>query len=217
MLILTCPGERNSLADDNVFNTQTRRTSFLKVWYLQRPVVAFCSLPQDTYILMILSPLPTSAAKFSIIFLYHRVFHNNEQFRVANIIVGLFSAVWFVAAILGSIMICDPVRKFWTPDVNGRCIKIQDWMVALETPNSAIDFVMIALPIRIVKKLRLSLVNKVALYFTFFLGGSYVRLCMRLNENFVDLIYIFSVGFFGFVRIGFIFKRSHGMYFSPPL
>ncbi len=122
-----------------------------------------------------------SAAKFSILFLCRRIFYSDKKFRKANTFVGLLCLLWFIAATLGCSLVCIPPRKFWLPHVDGTCVKLQDWIAAIEAPNSAIDFIMIALPIRVVKDLRLSWWHKLALSMTFILGGLYVQVFMRHN------------------------------------
>jgi hypothetical protein len=131
-----------------------------------------------------------TAGKFSILFLCRRIFYSDKKFRKANTFVGLLCLLWFIAATLGCSLVCIPPRKFWLPDVDGTCVKLQDWIAAIEAPNSAIDFIMIALPIRVVKDLRLSWWHKLALSMTFILGGLYVQVFMRHNLGlFVELMY----------------------------
>lgn len=151
-----------------------------------------------------------SAAKFSIIFLYRRIFYNDRRFRIANTILGFLCLFWLIAATLGVALRCIPIKKNWAPNADGKCIKLQYFMVGFEVPNAAIDFIMIALPIKIIKDLRLPLFDKIALCITFMLGGLYVLTFhpSRL-KIFVKLIYVFfSVGIFGIVRVGLLYNPN---------
>ena len=158
-----------------------------------------------------------TAAKFSILFLCRRIFYHDRRFRMANTFVGLLCLLWYIAATLGVTFLCIPIRKNWTADVDGRCTKLQVLLLVFEVPNAAIDFVMIALPTRVVKDLRLSLFNKIALSITFILGGLYAQssrlLALRLSLSW----YIcYSVGVFGLIRVGLLYRPDHCMYFSFP-
>jgi hypothetical protein len=112
------------------------------------------------------------AAKLSILFLCRRLFYHDRQFRKANTVVGILCILWYIAATLGMTLKCLPIRKSWDLTIDGSCIKLQDLAVAIEVPNSIIDFVIVALSIRVVKAMQLSLSHKIALCSTFILGGS---------------------------------------------
>jgi len=59
-------------------------------------------------------------------------------------------------------------------------------MVGIEVPNSLLDFVMMALPIHMLRAMRMSLREKITLAFIFLLGG--------------------AVGIVGFIRIALVYK-----------
>ena len=66
-----------------------------------------------------------------------------------------------------------PIAKSWDPLLPGYCFNLSDFAVAIEVPNSLLDFVIVALPVRVIKQLQLSVGNKITLSVVFVLGGLY--------------------------------------------
>ncbi len=85
---------------------------------------------------------------------------------------GILCLLWYIAATVAMTLRCLPIRKSWDLNVEGNCIKIQDLVVAIEVPNSTIDVIIVALSIRVVKAMHLSLSHKIALCTAFILGGT---------------------------------------------
>jgi hypothetical protein len=118
-----------------------------------------------------LAPATITAAKFSVLYFYRRLFSTDKQFRTQVTIVGILCAAWFIAATMGIILKCIPVAKSWNVLLPGYCFNLSDFAVAIEVPNSLLDFVIVALPVRVIKQLQLSLRNKIIISIVFFLGG----------------------------------------------
>lgn len=136
---------------------------------------------------------------------------------MTNTLLGLLCLLWFIVATLGVTLRCIPIKKNWAPNVDGKCIKLQYFMVGFEVPNATIDFIMIALPIRVIKDLHLPLFDKIALCITFMLGGLYVRSFTYLDWRSSPSWYMcFSVGIFGIVRVGLLYKPDHRTYLLFP-
>lgn len=82
--------------------------------------------------------------------------------------------MWTISTYLVKWMLCWPVAYTWDkPLSGGKCIKMPAFFAANETINSVIDFVMIALAIRIVTTLKMSLSEKIRLSILFSVGSLY--------------------------------------------
>jgi len=139
----------------------------------------------------IMVALSIGAAKFSILFLYMRVFSVDDKFHRAIKIVAIIHTLWLIGTILALVLYCSPVEKAWQPSplVKGHCFSYAKLTVALEVPNALMDFVIMALPMSMLRKLRIPLQDKIALAFIFFLGG--------------------MVGIIGFIRIAILYNPGN--------
>ncbi|KAH8652664.1 hypothetical protein BGZ60DRAFT_387648, partial [Tricladium varicosporioides] len=140
------------------------------------------------YGITILIPLSMGCAKFSILLLYQRIFEVDRHFSISIKVVAILNTLWVIGAILACVFICMPVRKFWDRKVPGKCDNLAQFFLAVEIPNSLIDFVMIILPMIVIRKLRIRTKDKVILGLIFIMGG--------------------MVGVIGFIRIGIIYSPS---------
>jgi len=116
-------------------------------------------------------PLSLTAAKQSILLLYARIFAVDNKFSVGIKIVAVLNILWMIAAMLGLILQCRPVQKAWDPLLPGKCFSYAKFMVAIEVPNSLLDFVMMALPISMLRTLRIGMREKIILVLIFAMGA----------------------------------------------
>lgn len=121
--------------------------------------------------LLLMSSLPIALAKLSVLYLYHRLFGRNRRFRQAIVVVGILCIILLIATIVGGLLRCTPIRKGWDPLSPGHCLKFQNFIVAIEVPSSFLDFVIVGLPIGVIKELHLPLKHRVALGFIFIWGA----------------------------------------------
>jgi len=137
-----------------------------------------------------------------------RVFAVDDKFYRAIKIVGVIHTVWLVSTILALVLYCSPVEKAWQPSprVKGQCFSYAKLTVALEVPNALMDFVIMALPMSMLRKLRVRLQDKIALGFVFFLGGMLVHPFMNLID---ELLTITRVGIIGFIRIAILYNPGN--------
>ncbi|QKX54202.1 uncharacterized protein TRUGW13939_01287 [Talaromyces rugulosus] len=127
-------------------------------------------------------------AKLSILWLYYRLFHVNEAFLYCVWGLGITQTAWSVATYLVHWLECIPTAKLWDPTLDGHCIKSPVFLAAGETPNSLVDFAMIALAIWMVQSLRIKTAVKIKLFVIFIMGG--------------------LAGVIGFVKIGYGFSAT---------
>ena len=156
-----------------------------------------------------------AASKYSLLLLYRRIFSVHRGFSIGINILAVLNILWMIAAILGCVFQCSPIREFWIRLVpGGKCDNFSTFTVAIEVPNSLIDFVMMILPITVIRKLQLKTRDKLVLGFIFLMGGllvvtSFCTSFQQANSS--------SVGIIGFVRIGITYNPGNCMRHSPAL
>lgn len=114
--------------------------------------------------------LAVSLIKFSIIFLYRRLFAV-QSFRRVSMIVGIVCFVWMVVGIVGGFLYCIPMQSFWNPIVEGHCFSYDIWFMAMEIIELLLDVVILCLPLRMIAGLHLPMRKRVMLSGIFLLGG----------------------------------------------
>lgn len=113
--------------------------------------------------------------KLALLFFYHRIFWVDKLFVRWLWGIGILTVLWTISAYLVQWMRCWPVPFTWDKTLpGGTCINIPIFLAVNETINSVIDFVMIAMAIRIVTTLRMSLGEKIRLSILFSVGSLYV-------------------------------------------
>ena len=127
---------------------------------------------QALYVNTYLAVLTISAAKFSILALYYRIFSVHAGFRRAVLAAGFVSLVWLLGTLILSIWKCVPIQAAWNPlIVQKKCYNIQRVFLITETINCVTDLAIVCLPVGMVRQLQLPVRHKVALSLVFLLGG----------------------------------------------
>ena len=135
-----------------------------KLWLM----ISTQALYIDTYFAV----LTISAAKFSVLALYYRIFSVHRGFRRAVIAAGIVSLLWLLATLILSIWKCVPIQAAWNPLIaHAKCYNIQRVFLITETINCVTDLAIVCLPIGMVRQLQLPLRHKIALSLVFLLGG----------------------------------------------
>lgn len=98
----------------------------------------------------------------------------HDRFRVAVRIVFVINAMWYIGCTFALIGSCIPLRAFWDPLIKGKCINLVTFVIAAEIPDSLLDFIIVGLPLGVLKNLRLPLRHKIPLTCIFILGGLWV-------------------------------------------
>jgi hypothetical protein len=84
----------------------------------------------------------------------------------------LFIAVGYsLAGGFGFLYLCQPINKLWDFMVPGSCVDFGAWYLACAALNVATDFVILALPIWILRPLRVRLTQKIAVMLVLMAGG----------------------------------------------
>ena len=109
--------------------------------------------------------------RFSLLFLYNRIFKSDRNFYVAVRIVGILNGLWYIAATIMLSVRCVPVRKNWNPLIQGQCFHTVPLLVGISIVDSLLDFMVILVPISVLRRLQMSLRRKIHLALIFILGG----------------------------------------------
>lgn len=108
-------------------------------------------------------------AKFSYLTFYLRIFVSKE-FRILTwICMGCAGAYW-TGSMLQIFLICTPFEKNWNPTLPGHCASQNVAFSTIGAFNLLTDVMIMALPIRFVWKLQMSLATKLAVVGIFGLG-----------------------------------------------
>ena len=111
--------------------------------------------------------------KIAALLMYRRVF-TTPKFQQVTMVLCWLCFAWYMAETLGSVFVCIPPRAFWDPTVKGKCVSTRNFDLQYAVINICLDAIIIALPIKMIAKLQLSLYKKVALSGVFLVGIMYV-------------------------------------------
>ena len=146
--------------------------------------------------------------RFSILALYNRLFSVHDRFRIGVRVCLVINALWLISCIIAWGALCVPIESFWNRRVKGKCYQIATFVIAAEIPESVLDFVIVALPVGILRGLRLPKRQKVPLIFVFIFASLWV-LVFTTREL---LLTSPSVGVIGCIRIAITYRPEHCRY-----
>ncbi|KGO65644.1 hypothetical protein PITC_007620 [Penicillium italicum] len=132
-------------------------------------------------------------AKFSYLAFYLRIFVSKE-FRILTwICMGCAGAYW-TGSMLQMFLTCTPFEKNWNPTLPGHCASRNVSFSTIGAFNLLTDVVIMALPIRFVWKLQMSLPTKLAVVGIFGLGIfissiTIIRIHVLTTVDYTDLSY----------------------------
>ena len=118
-----------------------------------------------------MAPLVPVAGRFSLLFLYNRIFKSDRRFSIAMRILGTLNALWYVGCTVAACLQCVPPKKLWDPLIKGQCADRFAIIIAATISDSLLDFSMMVLPISVLKRLQMSMRHKINLAMIFVIGG----------------------------------------------
>ncbi|KAJ5230319.1 hypothetical protein N7489_011027 [Penicillium chrysogenum] len=132
-------------------------------------------------------------AKFSYLAFYLRIFVSKEFRLLTWICMGCAGAYW-TGSMLQIFLICAPFEKNWNPTLPGHCASQNVAFSTIGAFNLLTDVMIMALPIRFVWKLQMSMATKLALVGIFGLGIfissiTIIRIRVLTTVDFTDLSY----------------------------
>ena len=120
-----------------------------------------------------------TAIKPSILLMYRRIFSIDDSFRRQSFLLGAVVVAFWTASTIVSIMACIPVQYSWTSMGDPRyCYNYNIFWMVSGAVEVLIDTAILALPVRMVLRLQLSLKRKISIMLIFLLGGLYVDLAL---------------------------------------
>jgi hypothetical protein len=126
--------------------------------------------------------------KLAVLALYYRIFSINRTYRLSIYALAAAQAVLiFLCCVLQS-QICHPFARWFDRTIPGTCKSDGLIILAGETPNSIIDFLMVILAMVMIRSLHLSRIVKWRLRFLFGLGA--------------------LVGIVGFIKVALTFSMA---------
>lgn len=113
--------------------------------------------------------LATNTTKASILAQYLRIFSSPVLRHLCALVYSLLllSACWGVFA---GTFLCSPTEKLWTPELPGHCLDALSYWVSAAAVNSALDLVVLILPLPLIMTLRLPHRQKICISSLFLLG-----------------------------------------------
>ncbi|KAI1148947.1 hypothetical protein F4825DRAFT_432145 [Nemania diffusa] len=116
-------------------------------------------------------PLSQFFAKFSILFLYYRIFSVGRVFVRWMYLIGAIQLVDCIITLFINLFSCTPIAYNWDIAIDGWCLNQAAVFTGTESVNSAIDIAMIVLACFMLVELQLNIWTKLKLSLIFVLGG----------------------------------------------
>ncbi|KAL6888001.1 hypothetical protein GGI43DRAFT_430956 [Trichoderma evansii] len=123
-------------------------------------------------------------AKNSIVAMLKRIFFTQSYAWIANLIMGL-NVVWMLQTILTSFLVCQPVNINWDPTVQGHCGNGRVAYALFSIFDIITDVAIVILPLRLLARLQMEKIYKIALIGVFAFGlVTVVCTAIRLRSYF---------------------------------
>lgn len=117
----------------------------------------------------ILYAISLGFAKNSIVAMLRRIFFTQSYAWIANLIIGL-NVVWILQTILTSFLVCRPVNMNWDLTVQGHCGNGRVAYALFSIFDIITDVTIIILPLRLLGRLQIKKIYKIALIGVFAFG-----------------------------------------------
>lgn len=129
---------------------------------------------QTFWAAQILYKFTINLTKTSICLLYLRIFPS-IKFRRTVYVVLAYVLLYAFASIIATIVQCVPLARIWDHNVNGSCINLTAFWYANAAANIFGDFLILGLPMPVIRSLHLPQRQRCGLILVFALGGLYVH------------------------------------------
>ncbi|RAH78045.1 hypothetical protein BO86DRAFT_369470 [Aspergillus japonicus CBS 114.51] len=128
---------------------------------------------QKTVITASIVYLPCLAfAKLALLMLYYRLLYTVKAWIYTLYLVGFVVVGYTIALTVVLIFPCDPIEKNWNPLIlEGSCIDRNGAYLATAATNTASDIILLLIPIRVISKLQMPLMEKLGAFLMFGIGS----------------------------------------------
>lgn len=121
--------------------------------------------------MQIMYKLTINCTKVSICLLYLRIFRTSQQFRPFCYAVLSFVFTYAIASIIITIFQCTPVDRAWDKSIHGTCISLTAFWFAGAVLNVIGDFLILLLPMPMIRTLHMPVRQKWGVGMMFALGA----------------------------------------------
>ncbi|OGE52005.1 hypothetical protein PENARI_c011G05378 [Penicillium arizonense] len=139
------------------------------------------SIYQKTVLAAAIIYVPALAlAKLSLLMLYYRLLYTVRMWQYVIFLVAFLISGYSIALTLALIFACHPLQKNWDASIStGSCINRDGVYLATAITNTVSDVVLILIPISVVRKLRMPLIQKIGVICMFGIG------CLNIEASFI--------------------------------
>ncbi len=109
--------------------------------------------------------------KISVLISYYSIFGQLRWFRYAVFTLGALTSIWFFGVFFSVMFQCSPVDKAWQPMKPGHCIDFVQFLWGNSISNTALDYMILLLPVVPVWNLQMGKVQKFLVLLSFSLGS----------------------------------------------
>ena len=121
-------------------------------------------------------------SKMSVLTFYRRLFHVSS-IRVPIIILMVCSGIWITIRTFMTIFHCMPVQAYWDKSIDGKCLNnIGRYYLGTDLTHCLMDFIILALPLWEVVRMKLVFGQKIAVIAIFSLGSLYVPPLIEISD-----------------------------------
>lgn len=113
----------------------------------------------------------TLFTKFSILSFYLRFSSANRAFRIVTYFVMLVALGYTTPMAFSFLIQCRPMALAWDERLTGTCVDIQFMCRVTGIMNAIVDFIILLLPIWLLRPLRIPLARKIGVVFILMTGG----------------------------------------------
>lgn len=143
----------------------------LSIPYANRNLIVYVSW--STYVIVL------GLIKISLLMFYLQIFPS-RRFRIGCYITLAYIIISTIVIYLATIFACLPIKAFWDRDVKGKCLDINALAYANSGSAIAQDIIILALPLSVIRGLKMKRYKKIAVGLMFSVGALYVFLPVPL-------------------------------------
>lgn len=127
-------------------------------------------------------------SKMAVLTFYRRIFRL-ASIRIPIIVLMVCCACWITIRTFMTIFHCIPVQAYWDKSIDGRCLtNIGKYYLGTDLTHCLMDFIILALPLWEVVRMRLIFGQKIAVICIFSIGSVYVLILSQLLNASLTLI-----------------------------
>ncbi len=127
---------------------------------------------QQIRIELILYGFAAFTIKLAILLQFLRIFSprkNHSTFWIYHSLIWINFSFYVIITFL-NIFLCQPIKKFWKPWIQGQCLKTTEVYIAMACVSSASDFSLLIIPQKDIWNLQMSFKRRIGVSAIFLVG-----------------------------------------------